>query len=107
MRKWFIKFLAMFRSPKKKFVKPMYVDFYIVLSGEHNVVIQGLEGISLKKVGRDIYDRHKGLKYWISSDIFNMTEDQTALKKMSEIARVDIFDLVFGKKLKSFDGIVV
>ncbi|MHA2022494.1 MAG: hypothetical protein ACTSWQ_02420 [Candidatus Thorarchaeota archaeon] len=105
MRKRFMKFLAMFRRPKKKFTKSMYVDCYIVLSGRHEVEIRGLEGISLKKVRRDIYNQHKGLKYWISSDIFNMTTNQTALSKMSEVARVDIFDLVFGETPRPFDGI--
>lgn len=81
-----------------------YVDCYIVLNGDHDVEIEGLLGVSLKRVPRSVYDRHKGLKYWISSQIPKMQRDSEALKKLSSSARIDIFNLVFKKRVKSVHG---
>jgi hypothetical protein len=88
---------------KKKFG---YVDCYIVLNGDHDVEIEGLKGISLKRVNRNVYDNHKGLKYWISSQIPKMQRHSEELKKLSSLVRIDIFNLVFGKKVKRTNGVI-
>lgn len=90
---------------KKKKYAPAYVDFYIVLNGNHDVEIYGLMGISLKKVERDVYTKHEGLGYWISSQTRGENRYPENLRKMSQAARVDLFDLVYGKKLKTIEGI--
>lgn len=95
----------MFKWLKKKKYAPAYVDCYIVFNGNHDVEIYGLKGISLRRVERDVYNKHRGLKYWVSSQTQGKNRDPENLRKLSQKARVDIFDLVFGKRLKTIEGI--
>jgi hypothetical protein len=90
---------------RKSKVPSAYVDFYIVISGTHDVEIVGLEGISLKRISRHTYNKHKGLKYWVASRILSRITAEELLRRLSMRAREDVFNCVFSKKLQRFDGI--
>jgi len=83
-----------------------YVDFYIILSGDHVVPIMGLTGISLKKVDRVVWEKHKGLKYWIGSKSQFKLKHQSTLEQLSQKARRDVFNRVFYKRTEDY-GIMV
>ncbi len=90
-----------------KNLRQAYVDYYIVLPGEHALKIEGITGLSLHKVTRHAYMKHLGLKYWIESPFAGRQGDVKAQEVLSQTARLDVINRVFGKKCKPFFGIVV
>ena len=100
-------FDMIYRWYKVKNLRQAYVDYYIVLPGEHALEITGITGLSLHKVSRPAYMKHEGLKYWIESPFPGRQGDVKAQEVLSQTARLDVINKIFGKRCKPFFGIVV
>ena len=100
-------FDAIYRWHKVARLRQAYVDYYIVLPGEHALEIEGIIGLSLHKVTRHTYMKHRGLKYWIESPWPGRQADVKAQEVLSRTARLDVINKVFGKRCRPFLGIVV
>lgn len=93
----------MFNWLRKK--RYAYVDFYIILNGFHDVEIYGISGIGLKKVDKKVFDKHRGLKYWLESKKSSSLKDEKVLQNFSKHVRIEILDFVVsGLKIEHSKG---
>lgn len=82
---------------------PKYIRYFIVLPGEQKFPVVSISGVGLKEVPRVSFLNHKGLKYFVASEDIKRIKDEIILVPLSALARQDILDLIFHKKLIS-DG---
>jgi len=82
-----------------------FVSCWIILPGQQDIPVRGLDGLGLKKVPRSKYIDHDGLKYWSSSDVKGLQDCLEVKKILSQRAREDVMNRIFHKKLRPFEGV--
>jgi hypothetical protein len=82
---------------------PAHIRYFIVLPGEFKFPVVSINGLGLKEVPRVSFLNHKGLKYFVASEDIKRIKDEIILVPLAALARQDILDLIFHKKLLS-DG---
>ena len=79
--------------PKRK----AHCRFYIVLAGEHNIPIEGITGVALKEVTREMFLKHKGLKTWIESNSAKGLGSPKGISNLSNRMRIELLNRIYGK----------
>lgn len=87
---------------------PAYLRCFILMPGEHDIVLPSIEGISLKLVSRDVMMNHQGLKYWVAAHSVSINLLNADISKLLGVrARADLLGLMFFKKPPKHDGFLV
>ena len=91
---WLIKILK-----HNKILQPTYQKYFILLPGQHTLLLEDIKGISLKEVPRSVWDAHKGIKYCISCEQQSNLKNSLLWKSIQHQTSMDLKKLLFNKTL--------
>jgi hypothetical protein len=88
-------------------MKPKCCRYFIVFPvsdvlslSDTDSFVHGIQGLVIRKVTRDTFMKHIGLKYYCASDSYDNLNAKEVLIDVSRTAREDVINLIFFKSLR-------